>query len=69
MNLAANWDLGWETMVAIIVAVIVCGFLLMVLLLRNPASKKLRVGMFVERQNNGKNEADEDTHEWPTRKG
>ncbi len=67
--LAATWDLGWETMVALIVAIVVVGFLLMVLLLRNPKGRKMRVGMFLERQNNGEDDVDEDTHEWPTRKG
>jgi hypothetical protein len=40
---------SWELLVAVVVALLVLGFLAVLLLVRDPVSRRIRVGLFVER--------------------
>ena len=71
---ASKVDFGWEVMVTIIVALTVLSFVIIILILRTPRSHRLRVGMFVERDE-AETETPQDvaviesadTAEWPRR--
>jgi hypothetical protein len=53
---------GWQLAAVVIVGVLVLGFLLTVLIMREGRSRKLRVGMFVEREY----EPEGPPEDWPT---
>jgi hypothetical protein len=56
---------GWPLAATIIAAVLVVGFVVMVLLMREGRSRKLRVGVFVEREYEDGSK-DVPRSEWPT---
>jgi len=57
---------GWQLAAVVIVALVTAGFLLLLLILREGRSRRVRVGVFVEREHLDPPLVDEDTHEWPT---
>jgi hypothetical protein len=60
---------SWQLLVAVVVALLVLGFLAVLLLVRDPVSRRIRVGLFVER-NHERHERDpdkDDTVELPPR--
>ena len=67
--IAATLDIGWEAMIVLVTSVFVLGFLLVIFLVRNPTAKRLRVGMFLERERPDEvehyDEDDAPTKEWP----
>jgi len=54
---------GWELLVAIIAILAFIGFLAMVILSREARSRKMRFGIFVEREYE---DGTRDDSEWPT---
>jgi Tfp pilus assembly protein PilP len=54
---------GWQLAACVIVGVIVLGVLLVLLIMREGKSRKVRVGMFVEREYEPEIQDPED---WPT---
>ena len=63
---------GWQLATCIIVGALVLGLILILVIMREGRSRKVRVGMFVEREympEDSPVSSDEaDTHEWPVRK-
>jgi len=60
---------GWQLAGTIIAAIFVLGFILVLMIMREGKSRKLRVGMFVEREYDPDPPYDqekEDHSEWPT---
>lgn len=45
-------DVGWAAAIVIVVGTLVCGVLLLVFVSRDRRSHKVRVGFFVEREDN-----------------
>jgi hypothetical protein len=43
-------DIGWETLVAVLAVVVVGGLLILMLLARDPPSRRIRFGVFLERE-------------------
>ena len=48
--------MNWETLVAIVVGVIVVGFVAAVWLARDPVSERVRIGVFLERNHRSKDD-------------
>jgi hypothetical protein len=55
---------GWQLAACVIAGVLVLGFVLVLLIMREGRSRKIRVGMFVEREYEP--ERDVPDSEWPT---
>ena len=63
MNAALS---GWQLGSVIIAAILVAGFLLVLVILREGRSRRVRVGVFVEREHLDPPLVEEDQSEWPT---
>jgi nitrate/nitrite transporter NarK len=61
---------GWQLAAVIIVGALLVAFIVVLVLMREGRSRKVRVGVFVEREYDAlykaKHDEDEDTQEWPT---
>jgi len=58
---------GWQLAAVVIVAVIVAGFLLTLVVVREGRSRRVRVGVFVERESlDAPYDQESDHSEWPT---
>ena len=55
---------GWQLVAVIFAALLIGGLIILLLVLREGQSKKVRVGVFVEREY--RDEAPDDKTEWPT---
>ena len=58
---------GWTLAITIIAVVLVIGFLVVLALMREGRSRKVRVGLFVEREYLPEEERPADVSEWPTK--
>jgi hypothetical protein len=74
---ATSWEIGWEVMVVLIVLFVALLLLGLIALIRSPRSHHLRVGFFVERDDQLAPEDEIDippsadeapTREWPIQK-
>ena len=57
---------GWQLAGTIIAAIFVFGLIIVLMLMREGRSKKLRVGMFVEREYDEEHDPMRDQENWPT---
>ena len=64
--LAENVLTGWTLAVVIIAVVLVVGFLIVLLVMREGRSRKVRVGVFVEREYTPEDSSGPPS-EWPTK--
>lgn len=54
-----NLELDWEALVAVILLVLVLGLIAVVWLTRDPRSRRIRFGVFLEREHREKESDDE----------
>jgi len=57
---------GWQLAGTIMAAIFVLGFILVLMVMREGKSRKLRVGMFVEREYDQEPDPMADQSDWPT---
>jgi hypothetical protein len=57
---------GWQLAAVVIVGLVVIGFLVVLVILREGKSRRVRVGVFVEREHLDPPLVEEDQSEWPT---